>query len=159
MSVEILDEHDRGASPEAQGGKPWRLAWPRISPLSLAIAWTLLLLLLCLAPERMLPDENSISIRLHIPGLDLAVHFTLFFGFLWNWFQALRSPLRWSVIPAAGLFLAVGTELAQGLSFIHRDPNVYDALADCSGLVVGLVAAAIFCRPSAETRRATAEEP
>jgi hypothetical protein len=110
-----------------------------------AVAWTVLLLSLCLAPSRVIPDEQTFSIKKYIPWYDLVVHFTLFAGFAFNWMRATGSTLRWVLVPAAGLLLAVGTEWAQGFPFIDRDPNLLDALADGAGLAVGLAATALLC--------------
>jgi hypothetical protein len=108
-----------------------------------------LLLALCLAPARVIPDEKSFSIKKYIPWFDLLVHFTLFAGFALNWIRAVAAALRWALVPAAGLCLALGTEWAQGLPFIQRDPNLLDGLADVGGLALGLAAAALVCRKRA----------
>src|SRR4051812_10973110 len=95
MSLEILDEHERGAKSGVKALAPWLLAIPRNYPLLWAIAWTALLLGLCLAPNRMMPDEKSLAIKTYFPNADLAVHFTLFAGFVVNWIRVGRWPLRW----------------------------------------------------------------
>jgi hypothetical protein len=115
------------------------IALPERYPTAWAIAWTALLLVLCLAPARVLPEDESIVIKRFIPHTDLAVHFTLFAVFVASWIRAGRSPLRWVVIPALGLLLAVGTECAQGIPSIHRDPNLLDGLTDALGVAAGLV--------------------
>jgi hypothetical protein len=135
VSVETVDKPSRTAA-----AAPGRYA------LHFAVAWTVLLLALCLAPSRVIPDEKTFNIRKYIPWYDLVVHFTLFAGFALNWTRAVSAPRRWALVPVAGLLLAVGTELAQGLPFIQRDPNVLDGLADLAGVALGLGAAALFCR-------------
>lgn len=151
MSLEIVDEQERGAKTGLRG-LAWSLfAIPRTYPISWAIAWTALLLGLCLAPERVMPDENAISIKKYIPHADLAVHCTLFAGFAVSWILAGRRPLRWVAIPVLGLLLAVGTEYAQSLPFIHRDASLLDGLFDVVGVVMGLVGSAILDRRSAVT--------
>jgi len=149
MSVEALEEHDPGTRTAARGPVPWLLALPRGYPVGWAIGWTVLLLGLTLAPQSILPDENLIPTNGYFPRPDLAVHFTLFLGFAWSWIRATRSRRRWVVVAAVGLFLAIGTEWSQGFSFIDRDPEVSDALADCAGVIVGLAAAAVFRNPPA----------
>jgi hypothetical protein len=144
MSIEIENQHERSVHAAAREMAVSLLAIPRKYPVGWAIAWTALLLVLCLAPDRILPDENSTSIKKYIPYADLAVHFTLFAVFVASWIGAVRSPLRWAIVPVVGLLLAVATECAQGLSFIHRDPNWLDGLADGLGVVVGLVGSSIF---------------
>jgi hypothetical protein len=149
MSIEILDEDERGTSTTARGLASALMALPRNYPVLWAIAWTLLLLGLCLAPRSVIPDENTFTVRKLIPHSDLAVHFTLFAGFVVSWLRIGGSPLRWLTIPALGLLLAIGTECAQGLPFIHRDPDLLDVIADLVGVVAGSVAWAILCRASA----------
>jgi VanZ family protein len=151
MSLEIVDEQERGAKTGLRG-LPWSLfAIPRTYPISWAIAWTALLLGLCLAPERVMPDEDSVPIKKYIPHADLAVHWTLFAGFAVSWIRAGRRPLRWVAIPVLGLLLAVGTEYAQGLPFIDRDASVLDGLFDVVGVVMGSVGSALLGRRSAVT--------
>jgi hypothetical protein len=148
MSIEISDETGRGARPWAREVVVSLLAIPKDHPLLFAVAWTTLLLGLCLAPARIMPDENSLTIKRHIPFTDLAVHFTLFAGFVLSWLRVGRSPRRWLAVPAIGLLLAAGTELAQGLPFIQRDSNLLDAFANAFGVLVGLVGSAIRHRRS-----------
>jgi hypothetical protein len=119
---------------------------PRKYALSWAVAWTVLLLTMCLAPARVIPDEKTFSLKKYIPWYDLVVHFTLFAGFALNWIRAVGAPIRWALVPAAGLLLALGTEWAQGLPFIQRDPNLLDGLADGAGLAIGLTAVALLAR-------------
>jgi hypothetical protein len=137
VSVETRDELNRRAGTGTAAGK---------YPLSWAVAWTILLLAMCLAPARVIPDEKTFSLRKYIPWYDLIVHFTLFAGFALNWIRALGATLRWALVPAAGLLLALGTEWAQGFPFIQRDPNLLDGLADGAGLIGGLAAAALLDR-------------
>lgn len=144
MSIEIENRHERPTHAAAREMAVSLLAIPKKYPVGWAIAWTALLLGLCLAPDRVLPDEDSISIKRYFPYSDLAVHFTLFAVFVASWIGAVRSPLRWAIVPVAGLLLAVATEFAQGLSFIHRDPNWLDGLADGIGVIAGLVGSSIF---------------
>jgi VanZ family protein len=144
MSIEIQNRHERAAREAAREMALSLLTIPRKYPVGWAIAWTALLLGLCLAPARAFPDEDSISIKKYLPHTDLAVHFSLFAVFAASWIGAVRSPSRWAIVPVAGLILAVATEYAQGLSFIQRDPAWLDGLADIVGVVVGLVGSAIF---------------
>jgi hypothetical protein len=138
VSVETVDELDRSRTAGTVPGR-YAIHW--------AVAWTIVLLVLCLAPSRVIPDEETFfSIRKYIPWYDLIVHFTLFAGFGFNWIRAVGSPLRWALVPAAGLLLALGTEWAQGLPYIQRDPSLLDGLADLAGLAAGLAAAAVSAR-------------
>jgi hypothetical protein len=144
MSVEISDEPGRRADPPARGAG-WQ-AIARGRPRLVAVAWTVLLLSACLAPKQLVPDERAFTARRHLPPLDLAVHLALFAGFTASWLRVGRSPRRWLAIAAAGLFLAVATELAQGLPIINRDPNLLDAAADIAGVLVGLIGMASLLR-------------
>jgi VanZ family protein len=147
MSIEVLDERGRGATMAMAWERGMSLiALPRKYPTGWAIAWTALLLGLCLAPESVIPDENSISIKKYIPYFDLSVHFTLFAGFVVSWLRVGGSPLRWLAVPLAGVLLAAGTEFAQSLPFIHRDANLLDAAADLAGVALGLAVWAFVCR-------------
>jgi hypothetical protein len=146
VSVEIVDESNRGAG-TTQGAQqcPTRpRATPRKHAKHWAVAWTILLLTMCLAPARVIPDEQTFSIKKYIPWYDLVVHFTLFTGFALSWIRATESPWRWVVVAASGLLLAAGTEWAQGLPILERDSNLLDGLADGVGLAAGLAAAAVL---------------
>lgn len=103
----------------------------------LALAWTAVALALCLAPSHWFPQSESQSLHL-IPHLDKLVHATLFagFGLLWMWAGA--SPRRWVGILLAGTLLAVATEVIQGLPCVHRDPDLFDGLADIVGTTLGI---------------------
>jgi hypothetical protein len=116
-------------------GRTW-LAW----------AWTALLLVLCLMPKSWFPRKQESSRK--IPHLDKVVHFGLFgmFAALWAYpgprrfasASASRPATRRTRVIAAALALAVGTELAQGLPAIDRDPDPLDALADVAGAFAGV---------------------
>ena len=144
MSVEALEEHNPGTRTAARGPVPRLLALPGEYPLGWAIGWTILLLGLTLAPQRILPDEKLIQTDRFFRRPDLVVHFTLFVGFAWSWIRATHSRRRWVAVTAVGLFLAIGTEWTQGFRFVDRDPALSDVLADCAGLAAGLAAAAMF---------------
>jgi hypothetical protein len=122
---------------------------PRDYPVGWAVAWTVLLLGAVLTPASFLPDENLIAERSYFSHMDLVVHFVLFTGFTGSWLRAVHAPRRWILVPALGLALAVGTELAQGLPFIHRDPSVLDSLADGVGVAIAWIATAILAGRSA----------
>jgi hypothetical protein len=147
MSLDIFEEQEPGAYPRPRVRSTAWIGHPRDYRTGWAIGWTVLLLAMILAPQRVLPDENSISLKRYIPYCDLAVHLTLFAGFVLTWLRVVRSPYCWVWIAAIGFLLAVSTEYAQGLPFIHRDPNLLDGLADAVGVLVGLIGSA-FLYPS-----------
>lgn len=108
-------------------------------PISLSIAWTVLLLSLCLAPERIVPNENALPIKRYIPFFDLMVHFSLFAGFVLSWMQVAKGFFPRLAVVFVGVFLALATEIAQGIPMIHRDPSKLDLLADIVGIILGVV--------------------
>ena len=79
----------------------------------------------------------------NVPGpyfsLDKVIHFSLFmfFGFFWT----RTAPDLRRILPVllVGIFLAVVSELVQGLPAIKRDPDKMDALADVLGLFAGVL--------------------
>jgi VanZ family protein len=118
----------------------------------LALAWTALILALCLTPSAWLPRPESHGTRVFmIPHFDKIVHATLFAGFGLLWIGALVSPRRWVGVLIAGLLLSLGTEVLQAIPFIDRDPNLFDGLADAAGTFLGVGLAwlgNVLCRPN-----------
>lgn len=110
----------------------------------LACEATALLLTLCLLPKSWFPSGEGGPKA--IPHFDKLIHFGMFANFAVCWERAGRSLVptrsRAAAVLAAAFALAVGTELAQGLPQIQRDPDPIDALADAAGALagVGLVA-------------------
>jgi hypothetical protein len=139
-------ERERGPDRSAPALVRSLAAVPRRYPIGWASAWTVLLLCLVLAPARLLPSERTLSLADYIPHLDLVVHFALFAGFALGWLRVSGSRFQWWAVGAAGLFLAAGTEYAQGLPFIHRDANLLDGLADSAGVAAVLVVSAVGLR-------------
>ncbi|MEX0822096.1 MAG: VanZ family protein [Rhodothermales bacterium] len=107
-----------------------------------AVGWTLLIVALCTLPGQNLPGTS-------IVGADKFVHFGLFVGFAVLWLHVTRNGRTSAVrnVIVAGLLLAGGTEIYQGLIPFHRDPDLFDALANTAGLLSG-VAGYLFWRPS-----------
>ncbi len=112
---------------------------------AIAIAWTLLILLLCSIPQRALPDAPDWL------GLDKIVHFTLFAILAQLWLRAAAkgdNPLvlnpahRWRLW-LAGVGYGAFTELYQALiswAFAAgRSADVADMLADALGFTVSLL--------------------
>jgi VanZ family protein len=122
----------------------------------LAWAGTALLLALCLMPKAwintLMPEAwittRSTESPRRFPHLDKVIHFTMFAGFGFLWTRAARSPMRSRAarVLTAAIALAVGTELAQGLPQIARDPDVFDALADTVGAATGVGVVALGVR-------------
>ncbi len=103
-----------------------------------ALAWTTVVLLLCLLPAGWVPEHRSTTAMFHIPHLDKVVHFGLFgvLGGLWMRTSRVRD-LSLGVL-VLGLVLAVLTELIQGLPVISRDSDLLDAIADVAGVIAGV---------------------
>jgi len=107
--------------------------------LALAVVWTLVILVLCWTPADWLPVKETEGSVWDLPHKDKFVHAGMFFVFAVLWLAATREkPGRFAWVAAAGIALAVVTELGQNLPFLRRDGEVADALADCVGVVVGL---------------------
>ena len=106
----------------------------------LAVAATILLLVGCLAPRRLIPPGERLSWKM--PHQDKVAHLGLFAAFGLTWMRAggsrRRSLRKAGLVLTAAVVLAVGTELAQGLEWIHRDPDALDALADLAGALGGI---------------------
>ena len=111
-----------------------------------AVAWTILILVLCFLPADWLgvAAVEEGFFRIPMPAPDKVVHFTLFAGFAVLWTLA-SWPRRAAVaVAAAGLALAVGTELGQNLPIVARDGNLLDALADSLGVLAGATLAPVY---------------
>lgn len=107
--------------------------------LTLAVTWTLVILVLCWTPADWLPVKETGGPGWELPHKDKFVHAGMFFVFALLWLAAAREkPRRFAWVAGAGIALAVVTELVQNLPFLKRDGEVVDAVADCVGVLVGL---------------------
>lgn len=112
---------------------PERRAGSRIWTRAAATAWTLLILVLCTIPGRDLPDIQIVS-------ADKIGHIGIFAVFGWLWMRT--SPpseldRHFKYVLLLGVAYAVLTEVYQGLLPFGRVPDVWDALANTAGLVIG----------------------
>lgn len=110
-----------------------------------ALVWTAVLLIACFLPGGALSFEER-HFHLGTAHLDKIVHAALFAGFGWSWMQAADSRRQRTLVLVIGLAMAVLTELGQGLSFIRRDPDPLDSLADALGLFLGMGLAHVQAR-------------
>jgi hypothetical protein len=141
VGLDTLEDDARGAATLVRDLASALRSLPSKHPKGLATAWTVLLLVLLLAPRNVLPTvEPSVS------PLDLVVHFVLFAGFVLSWLQVGRSRRWWAMNAPIALIMAVSTEYAQGLPWIERDPDLRDGLADSAGVIAGYVVAVINYR-------------
>lgn len=104
----------------------------------LASAWTLVILALCWIPSHLLRVKESGPRPFLFAHIDKLVHFSLFAGFAFLWARVGRP--RAGLVLAAGVALAILTELGQELPIVGRDADVLDGLADAIGVAVGLLA-------------------
>jgi hypothetical protein len=106
----------------------------------MAVAWTLVIMVLCWLPGPMVRDLEGDSAWFKIPNLDKVVHAGIFIGFsiLWARLGTSRRRLVW--IAVGGFGLAVLTEVVQKLAVVGRDGRVDDAILDVAGILVGIVA-------------------
>lgn len=116
-------------------------------PKLIAAAWTLLILIGCWIPgNRLAVDETATSL-LRVPNLDKLAHLVLFafFGALWTRaFRGGRS--RFALVMAAGIALAIVTEVGQGTKYVRREADILDAVADSLGTAIGIGAWILFER-------------
>ena len=115
----------------------------------IAVGWTLVIVALCLLPRRNMPVHESNSGIWRIPHLDKVLHASVFAGFGWLWMglPVCSAAILAARVAAAGLLLAVGTELGQTIPGVNRDCDVFDGLADMTGVALGIAAALSMTRP------------
>lgn len=109
-----------------------------------AVAWTVLVLAACWLPKDRLPVDEGRSHR-RVPNADKLAHVALFAGFGWLWLRA--RPGRAGRVAAAGVALAIVSELGQQVPVVGRDADVLDAQADTVGVGLGIAAALRLGRP------------
>ena len=107
------------------------------------IAWSLLIVLVCLMPANNLPSSSFLSFK----GADKLIHFALYAVLLIlvgkglvNYFKSSYSINR--IIFIAFLycfFLGVGIEFLQSIFVVGRLGDVFDVLANAIGASTGIV--------------------
>ena len=113
--------------------------------LYLALAWTLVILVLLSLPGSMIPKEQGFA----VPNFDKIVHFGLFGGFvlLWSLYSKAKNwpdkklLRRFFLIFVIACLYGTSMEYAQLYLIPQRDFEVGDILAD----VVGAASAYGFC--------------
>lgn len=101
----------------------------------LAIAWTMLLFLLCLIPGEDLPEVD-------VPFIDKWTHFVLFapFSFLWLMVFPGKSWKRLTTIFLISVVIGWLVEELQGLlTMLGRSKDEMDILADAIGGLLGVL--------------------
>ena len=114
------------------------------SALYFPIIWTLIILVLCCLPGKMLPSETGFR----IPNFDKFVHMVLFGGFVvfWSLYMTRRSSEYRILLRAFFIFYIIanffgyGMELAQKYWIPGRDYDLADVIADMvgAGIAYGL---------------------
>ena len=107
------------------------------------IAWTLIILLVCLMPGDNLPSSSFLSFK----GSDKLIHTTLYLVLiilvgkgLLKYFNSSYSRNRIIVIAFLYcLFLGVGIEFIQSVFVAGRGGDVLDVLANAAGASIGVV--------------------
>ena len=107
------------------------------------LAWTLLILLVCLIPGDNLPNSSFLSFK----GADKLIHFTLYLVLLIvvgkglvNYFNPSYSSNRIIVIAFLYcLFLGIGIEFIQSVFVADRLGDVFDVLANAIGSSIGIL--------------------
>ncbi len=94
---------------------------------AIALFWTITIFIGCSIPSNGLPD---------ITGKDKLIHVAIFvpFGMLWRMLG--RS---WLWVLVVGTLYGILIEIWQGLMPIGREADVYDAIADTIGTILGIV--------------------
>jgi VanZ family protein len=105
--------------------------------LYIAIAWSLVVLILLSLPGNMLPDEAAFK----IPNLDKFVHICLFGGFVFLWclyiscrhFSQKQNLKSFFYIFITGVILGITMEYVQKYFIPFRDFELGDIIADMIG--------------------------
>ncbi len=108
------------------------------------VLWSLLILVLTGIPGNYIPKPQNF-LRLFSP--DKIVHLLMFAPFavlFLRFLYSLESEILLKKFPVfstliIGIIYATGTELLQIFVFIGRSGNVYDAVADTVGVLLGIL--------------------
>ncbi|WP_276132737.1 VanZ family protein [Polluticoccus soli] len=105
----------------------------------LAIAWTLLIFILCFLPGRDLPDVD-------IPFIDKWVHLVLFGAFSFLWLCSTPTRNIHFLIPLFTITVFLGwlVEYIQGHYVVGRTQDNMDTFADSIGGLIGILIFALL---------------
>ena len=85
----------------------------------------------------------KLNLELGIKSGDKYLHFIAFFGLSTIWYFALRNRIQKRVfnffVPLALIFYGIILEILQNGITTYRTGDIYDALANTAGVIVGLV--------------------
>jgi len=103
-----------------------------------AVLWTIVILVLCWAPQTLLPVNERTALLTQELHLDKFVHAGIFTVFTVLWLRTRPSgKTRYLWVLLAGTALAAITEVVQNLPIINRKAGFEDAKADFAGLLFG----------------------
>lgn len=82
--------------------------------------------------------------KLYFENADKIVHFTFYFGFVFFWFRFLLFQKKGIfrnlfLLVLIAIFLGVLIEVLQGLLTTTRQPDVWDAVANSFGALIGAI--------------------
>jgi hypothetical protein len=106
----------------------------------MAVLWTIVIMLLCWLPGRVVERVEAGSGWFKIVNLDKAIHSAIFVIFALLWARVGSSRRRFAWIAVGGVIFAAITELGQLIPAVGRDANVRDLIADSTGVLIGIVA-------------------
>jgi VanZ family protein len=85
----------------------------------------------------------KLNLELGIKSGDKYLHFIAYFGLSTIWYFALRNRIQKRVfnffVPLALIFYGIILEILQSGITTYRTGDIYDALANTAGVIVGLV--------------------
>ncbi len=111
---------------------------------TLAVLWTLLILILCWIPRTVMEVVEQDATWFMIPNVDKVVHWGMFVVFAIFWIRVGSSPRRYFWVILGGIALAVVSELGQELPMVGRDATLGDGVTDLIGILIGLTLAHVF---------------
>jgi len=102
-----------------------------------AVFWTTIIVFLSFKTPSSEP-------KLYFENADKIVHFTFYFGFVFLWFRFLLFQKNGIfrnlfVLVLIAIFLGVLIEILQGLLTTTRQPDVWDAVANSFGALMGAI--------------------
>jgi hypothetical protein len=114
---------------------------PNILRLTMAVSWTLVILMLCWIPGEWVQSVEHGSSLFEIPDLDKLVHWGIFVVFTLLWIRVGSSRWWYAWAGLGGLALASISEIVQNHPMIGRDGSLDDAITDIVGVLIGLAVA------------------
>lgn len=103
----------------------------------IAVLWTVLVLFLSFKTPSSEP-------KFYFANADKVVHFTFYFGFVFLWFRFLIEKKigiikNQIILFLSAVLLGILVEILQGLLTTTRQPDVWDAVANSVGALLGLI--------------------